>query len=204
MKIIPLFGASFEANSYLLVSGNRAALVDAGADPRLVKDSLAEHGATLDCVLLTHGHFDHTLSVDPLREAFGVPILIHEDDAEMLADAEKDAFYHFFGTRRSHNPPDETFTDGAQLNLGDETITVLHTPGHSRGSVCFLCGDALLCGDTLFANGYGRYDLHGGDAATLFRSLSSLKKLEPTLTIYPGHGGTCSLGAALDRLSGLI
>jgi glyoxylase-like metal-dependent hydrolase (beta-lactamase superfamily II) len=90
--------------------------------------------------------------------------------------------------------------DGDTLSLGDETLKIISTPGHSKGSICILCGDKLISGDTLFANGFGRYDLHGGNANELSESLASLKTLDPELRIYPGHGDTAKLGRALENL----
>ena len=204
MTVIPFTGLSWEANSYLVVNGTHAALIDAGVSTDVVKEALSRLGATLDAVLLTHGHFDHTISADKLRESFSVPVMIHEADAEMLTDAEKSALYYFFGTRSAHLPADRALKDGDVIPLGDAVITVHHTPGHSLGSVCYRVGDALFTGDTIFSAGYGRCDLYGGDMHALASSLASLRKLEQNLTIYPGHGGTATLGAALDNLFGLI
>ena len=204
MTVIPFMGLSWEANSYLIASGTHAALIDAGASVEVVKEELSRLGATLDAVLLTHGHFDHTISTDKLREKFSVPVIIHEADAEMLSNAEKSAFYYFFGTRSAHLPADRVLKDGDTIPLGDTVITVHHTPGHSLGSVCYRIEDALFTGDTIFSAGYGRCDLYGGDTSDLARSLASLRTFEHNLTIYPGHGGTATLGTALDNLFGLI
>lgn len=203
MTVIPFTGLSWEANSYLVVSGTHAVLIDAGVSADVVKEELSRRGATLDAVLLTHGHFDHTISADKLRESFSVPVMIHEADAEMLMDAEKSALYYFFGTRSAHLPADRVLKEGDTIPLGDTVITVHHTPGHSLGSVCYRVEDALFTGDTIFSAGYGRCDLYGGDMHALAGSLASLRALKQDLTIYPGHGGASTLGAALDNLFGL-
>lgn len=202
MKIIPLPVVSWEANSYLVIHEKHAVLIDAGANADCVRNALSEQDATLDYVLLTHGHFDHILSVDMLRESPRAPIVIHEADAEMLTDAEKSAQYYFFGTRSTYGAADKTVAHGDKLPFGDLTVTVHHTPGHSLGSVCYQIKNALFSGDTLFAAGYGRCDLYGGDINALSRSLGSLRELDPNLTIYPGHGGPAKLGDALDNLFG--
>ena len=203
MKCIPFWGIAWESNSYLLVHDGHAALIDAGVSAKAVLDTLEAENASLELILLTHGHFDHTVSIDKLREATGATLAIHEADAEMLTDAEKSALYHFFGTRSAHIPCDKTLSHGECLSLGNKKIDVIHTPGHSRGSVCYRIDDMLFSGDTLFAQGYGRFDLYGGDMGQLATSLGSLRQLDETLTIYPGHGGATSLGEALENLFGL-
>ena len=203
MKCIPFWGIAWESNSYLLVHDGHAALIDAGVSAKAVLDTLEAENASLELILLTHGHFDHTVSIDKLCEATGATLAIHEADAEMLTDAEKSALYHFFGTRSAHIPCDKTLSHGECLSLGNKTIDVIHTPGHSRGSVCYRVDDMLFSGDTLFAQGYGRFDLYGGDMGQLAISLGSLRQLDETFTIYPGHGGATSLGEALENLFGL-
>lgn len=200
MKCIPFWGMAWESNSFLLVHDGHAALIDAGVSAKTVLDALEAENVSLDLILLTHGHFDHTVSVDKLREATGATLAVHEDDAEMLTDAEKSALYHFFGTRSAHIPCDKTLSHGHTLSLGHKKIHVIHTPGHSRGSVCYQVDDMLFSGDTLFAQGYGRFDLYGGDMGQLAVSLGSLRQLDEALTIYPGHGGAASLGEALENL----
>lgn len=197
MEILTLTPVSFESNSYLLCEGNEAILVDAGADPDRVEEALATRGLTLSAIVLTHGHFDHILSVDLLRERYGAPVLIHAADAELLGDGEKNAFATFFGRSRAWHPADRTLREGDEITLGDKTLTVLHTPGHTEGCICLLGDGILLSGDTLFASGYGRYDLYGGDEETLKISLRRLASLPADTVIYPGHGGASALDKAL-------
>lgn len=202
MKIENLYPGAWGSNCYLLVSGTHAAVVDPSADATSICNVLCQkYGAALDFILLTHGHFDHIVSVDTLRDRTGAALYVHKWDAEMLTDAKKNAFYTFFGTDRIYRAPEHLLQDGDELMLGDEAIRVIATPGHSQGSVCYLCnGEFLLTGDTLFANGYGRYDLWGGNEEVLFSSLASLRTLPPKLTIYPGHGASAPLGVALDNV----
>lgn len=197
MEIFTLTPVSFESNSYLLCEKGEAILVDAGADPDRVRAMLDERGLSLSAIVLTHGHFDHALSVDLLREAYGAPLLIHEADAELLGDGEKNAFATFFGRSRTWKDADRTLMEGDELRVGDTTLTVLHTPGHTRGSICLLGDGVLLSGDTLFASGYGRYDLYGGDEQALKASLAHLSSLPAGIVVYPGHGGTATLENAL-------
>lgn len=201
MEIINLFPGSFASNCYVLFSNGHAAVVDPSANVDKILSEIKAHSATLDMILLTHGHFDHIMSLDELRNKTGAPAYIHKDDAELPSDAQKNAFYYFFHTERTYRRPEVELNDGDVLPLGNETIRVVHTPGHTRGSVCYLCdGGMLLTGDTLFDGGYGRYDLYGGDGDVLYNTLRGMKKLDRTLTIYPGHGGSTNLYEALKSL----
>ena len=200
MEIYNLFPGSFGSNCYLLISGNQAAVVDPSADADVILQKIAEKGATLQYILLTHGHFDHICSLDALREKTGVPAYIHKGDADMPSDSLKNAFSVFFGQSRSYRAPEKLLADGDVLTLGDEDIRVLHTPGHTEGSVCYLCSDKLLLtGDTLFDRGFGRYDLYGGDPYKLRNSLARLALLDRSFTIYAGHGSPTDLGDATDN-----
>ncbi len=205
MNIYTLLPKSFGSNCYVLTSLDQdgrlhAAVIDPSVDADEILRLIADKGALLESIILTHGHFDHISSLDYLRDMTGAPAYIHKNDAEMLSDGEKNAHSFFFGNDKKWRPAENLLEDGDVLTLGDETIKVISTPGHSKGSICLLCGDFLITGDTLFANGFGRYDLHGGNPSALARSLKSLRELDQDLTIYPGHGDSVRLGAALDNL----
>lgn len=201
MKIQNLYPGAWGSNCYLLSVGMHAAIVDPSADANTVLNTLAQQGLTLDMILLTHGHFDHIISIDTLRDRTGVPVYIHEADLWMPEDSHKNAFYTCFGIDRVYRRPDKTVRDGEILTLGDETIHVIHTPGHTAGSCCFLCNNEfLITGDTLFSDTYGRCDLYSGDEAVIFHSLREMRSLPSSLPIYPGHGDTALLGDALDTV----
>ncbi len=199
MEFCNLYPGSFGSNCYCLFSGTDAAVIDPSANAREILDEISQRGATLRMILLTHGHFDHLFSLDDLRKKSGAPVYLHASDADLPGDARKNAFRLFFGRERTWMPPDQLLADGETLLLGDEQLQVLHTPGHTEGSVCFLCGDTLFSGDTLFCDNVGRCDLPGGDEEALYRSLSSLSALPHGLVLCPGHGPASTLGAALAR-----
>ena len=199
MRIRVICPYSFGANTYLLISGTHALVVDPAVSVEAISAVLSEEGAALEGILLTHGHFDHTTSVDTVRNTYKISAYIHEHDSIMLSDAHKSAFYTFFRKECVHRPAEYTISDGDVIPLGDERITVIHTPGHTGGSVCFLCGDILVSGDTLFADSVGRTDLWSGDTASLRSSLDYLGKLDASITIYPGHGGPATLASALEN-----
>lgn len=201
MKIVNLYPGSWGSNCYLLLSGSHAAVVDPSADPSRILAAASSAGATLELILLTHGHFDHIVSLDSLRDVTGAPALIHAADRELPSDARKNAFYTFFHMEKAYRLPEQTLADGEEIPLGNETIRLIHTPGHTKGSSCFLCNqEFLLTGDTLFDGNIGRTDLYGGNPQQLLESLWKLQSLPPHITIYPGHGNPALLGDTLDRV----
>lgn len=202
MKILNLFPGSVGSNCYLAEEGGEALIIDPSASASAILRKLSEEGCTPVGILLTHGHFDHIMSVDTLRQAVpGLKVFIHESDAPMLTDADKNAFALFFGQDRVWKPADVLLGDGDEIKVGNATFTVVHTPGHSPGSVCYLCRSAgiLFSGDTLFADNIGRCDLWGGSYSVMRQSLKMLRTLDGALTIYPGHGDTNTLSKALDN-----
>ena len=201
MRIENLYPGSWGSNCYLLSCGTHAAIVDPSANANTIVEHLTNQGLTLDYILLTHGHFDHIVSLDALRERTGAPACIHEADLTMPEDSHKNAFYPLFHMERKHRRPERALRDGEILMLGDEQIRVIHTPGHTLGGVCYLCNDELLItGDTLFSDTYGRCDLYGGSESELFSSLRELRAYNQNLLIFPGHGDSARLGDALDQV----
>ena len=192
----------FGANCYILISDKKALIVDPSISIDTIAEALDKECATPVGVLLTHGHFDHITSIDKLREKYSIPVYIHKDDAPMLTDGYKNAFSVFFKRDCVYTPADILVEDGAVIELGDEKITVIHTPGHSEGSVCYLCGDFMLTGDTLFSDNVGRSDLWGGNDENLRASLDKLEKnIDLNITIFPGHGPENMLALALDNVA---
>ena len=204
MKIVPICADSYGANTYLLVSGGEAFVVDPTVSVGAIQRAAQGENATIRGILLTHGHFDHLFSLDSLRSATGIEAYIHEKDSVMLTDGRLNAFFDFFGKERTYDPAEHLLQGGDLLTLGDEKIEVLHTPGHTEGSVCYRYGDILVTGDTLFADTYGRCDLYGGDISKMRASLKRLSALDGNTVIYPGHGTTEKLSHAIDSVSYLL
>ena len=198
MHVVRVEAQSMGANTYLVVSGTHALVFDPAVSVTAIASAAGSVGASIDGILLTHGHFDHVLSLDTLRKAFPVPAMIHKNDASMLTDGKKNAFYTFYGQERVFGAAEITFEDGEQISLGEETLRVIHTPGHTAGSCCFLCGDDLVTGDTLFADTIGRCDLYSSDVSQMRASLARLQTFDQNLRIHPGHGMGERLGAALS------
>ena len=206
MKIFTICPKSFASNTYLLVSGRSAIVIDPSVSINAIEKELKANNSTLVGALLTHGHFDHTVSIDTLREHYNVPVYIHKNDACMLTNGRLNGFYTFFNRECIHSPADFLFDDGEEISLGEETIKILHTPGHSRGSSCFIFKDendktAIITGDTLFANSIGRYDLYGGNLTELTNSIQKLSKFDKAAMIYPGHDVSNTLYDALNNVS---
>jgi glyoxylase-like metal-dependent hydrolase (beta-lactamase superfamily II) len=148
---------------------------------------------TLSKILLTHGHFDHMNGASAVAKETGAEIFIHEDDAYMLENAS--ASLSSSMSIMEFNPIKQftAITDGCLINDGDVTFRVLHTPGHSRGSVCYICNDVIFTGDTLFCCSIGRTDFPGSDADSMHSSLIKLRDLDGDYRIYPGHDESSTL-----------
>ena len=193
MDIIKLNGLSYASNTYVLISEGDAAVVDPSADIKDIKSAIGE--AKLRYILLTHCHFDHILKLDSLRAETRAEVCIHKADADMMKDPTLNGS-EFFGLNFASLGADRILDNGEIIPLGKETIEVISTPGHTPGSVCYDCGNDLICGDTLFTSGYGRYDLPGGDGNILFASLKMLADRRDNPMIHPGHGASCALSDA--------
>ena len=179
-----------------------ALLIDTGDGLEAILDALKERGTRPEAILLTHGHFDHILAAAPLAERYGCPVYIHAQDAPMLQDPRLACYREAF-SRLPFVPlvPEHPFT-GDSLSLPGFTFRVYHTPGHTPGSVCYRIEgeDILFTGDTLFAQGYGRTDLPGGNTPQLIGSLRRLLAMDPDIRILPGHGEGSSIGEAARYL----
>ncbi len=183
----------YSANCYLISSGNEAAVVDPSCESRVIVSAINARGLTLKYILLTHGHFDHIHSLDDLKNYSGAEVCIHKNDAEMLTSAHKSLYVSFEGRDITFDPADKLLEDGEELNLGGEIIKVIHTPGHTKGSVVYLVGNDLLTGDTLFDMSVGRWDFPGGDATELLHSIKKIYSHHIECNIFPGHGKTSTV-----------
>jgi glyoxylase-like metal-dependent hydrolase (beta-lactamase superfamily II) len=170
MKIKNLIVGPLLTNCYILISGKEAVVIDPGAG---VDEILREiEGKELKYIILTHYHWDHTLGARKLREEKGGKILIHKKEKEFL----------------KFNP--DIFLKGEEkIKIGDETLKIIHTPGHTKGSISILGKNFIFTGDVLFQDGIGRTDLPGGSEKDMVKSLKKLEKIiKPGIKIYPGHG----------------
>lgn len=188
-------GTGFEVNCYLAENTDTQELVivDPGADAQKIIGAVGER--TPVAVLITHGHFDHFGAADEVCARYRIPLYIHELDVPKLSDAVKNES-RTFGYNVTAQTVPVAVTGGQVLTLAGMEIAVLHTPGHSKGGVCYVLPDnqGIFCGDTLFFQGYGRHDFGDGDFAELKQSLRKLMNLRPKVAAYPGHGKSTFAG----------
>jgi hydroxyacylglutathione hydrolase len=152
----------------------KAAVVDASTDAREIYSFIAENGLEIEYIIATHGHGDHVGGIGLLAEKTGAKVVVHKADAP--------------GLQRGGLPTDVIVEDGDTLTVGEIKIEVIHTPGHTPGSICLLVDGKVITGDTLFVGNCGRCDLAGGSMEQLFNSLhKKLKVLDDDVEVYPGH-----------------
>lgn len=177
------------ANCYLVVNADtkQCLIVDPGAEGKQLIQSIGSRKPA--AVLLTHAHFDHIGAVDEVCGQFRIPLYVHQGDASKLSDAKGNVSGLFGQPMTVHTQPAVQLEGGETLELAGIRVEVLHTPGHSAGSVCYLLPEVpcVLTGDTLFAHGYGRTDFPDGDFGLLWQSLRVLMRMTPRMVTYPGH-----------------
>ncbi len=189
-KHLAVMNGGFTTNTYIVIddeTGDTAVV-----DPSLPEESLMEklNGKDVKYILLTHGHFDHMCGAKMVKDNTGAKIVIHKDDEEMLHDGDKNEFtINCAGYEFPEVDADILAVDGTEIMLGNSKITVMHTPGHSMGGVCYLFMDdkVMFSGDTLFRLCAGRTDLYGGNGRQELRSLAKIGELESNYKVYPGH-----------------
>jgi glyoxylase-like metal-dependent hydrolase (beta-lactamase superfamily II) len=178
-------------NCYILTEGTDAVVFDPDGEKDKIYSLL--EGYDLRAVILTHGHFDHIGAVDDICRETGTDLYINVLDAEMLEDPRKNASFLLPESNIICTTPPKFFDGDNDMYFGDIHLSVLHTPGHTKGSSCFICGDILISGDTLFRSGIGRTDLYGGDTMEEYNSIRKLFALDRDYTVYPGHGPKTTL-----------
>jgi glyoxylase-like metal-dependent hydrolase (beta-lactamase superfamily II) len=181
---------ALETNCYLFYSaGSRAcAIIDPGAEPGKIFAAVADLELKPALILNTHGHVDHIGANRDIKEKYDVPLYLHAADVPMLKVTEHVELSLLLGARDSP-APDHLLVDGDAIPVGSETLRVIHTPGHTPGSVGFLGAGVVFSGDTLFCGGVGRTDLEGGSWKDLDKSIrEKLFVLPGETVVLPGHG----------------
>lgn len=197
MKIITLSVGLLGANSYIIYDEENleGAVIDPGGDANIILDEISRGDLEIKYILLTHGHFDHIDAVGELKEKTGAQIAIHKEEATSLTDTVKNLSFSM-GVESIQPEADLLLNEGDVLTMGSTSLRVIHTPGHSPGSISLLGDGIVFTGDTLFKGSIGRTDFPGGDAEKLMESIGSkLLILEDSTLVYSGHGPATSIGA---------
>lgn len=195
MNLMTVSVGMLGTNCYIAGSAKSCAVIDPGAQPEKIIAAIEGEGLDVRYILLTHGHHDHIGGVRKLMEKFpDAELFIGKNDLEMLTDGSKsyarvkyDKSGDFFIEQA------KTLSDGDVLEFDGVRITVLETPGHTKGGVCYICDNAIFSGDTLFFGDVGRCDLYGGDYGVMKQSLLKIIALNGDYGVYPGHGEATTL-----------
>ncbi len=191
MKIFVEPQGMMGANCYMLSSDRTAVIIDPSAITKALQGFLSDNRSKELYIVATHRHCDHIAAICDIKEQYGGSVAVSEKDACGLLST-TDSLGSYFGITHRAVTPDIFLRDG-EIILGDISFTVLETPGHTEGSVCLICENALFSGDTLFYMSIGRTDFPGGSLADMQRSLKRLFSLSRDYTVYPGHGEATSL-----------
>ncbi|MDD6354795.1 MAG: MBL fold metallo-hydrolase [Oscillospiraceae bacterium] len=186
MKVSYKVFGDLDNNCYLLLdeTTNKSALIDCTVADDRMRELIGD--TDLQYILLTHGHFDHIGGVRDIKKEYGCKVVISSVDAPMLSSG-KASLAAFCGAEQNDTEPDITVQDGDEIEVGTLKIKVLSTPGHTSGSVCYVVGDALFSGDTLFYCSCGRTDFPTGSSDDMIKSLKKLASLDGNYKVYTGH-----------------
>jgi len=187
---------ALETNCYLVSCRDtqECVIVDPAAEADKIFALISKKKLKPVVILNTHGHVDHIGANRDMKERFNIPLRIHSLDAHMLGN-EKQSELSFFLQAKTSPPADSFFKEGEKINFGNSFLQVLHTPGHSPGSVSFIGDGFVLSGDTLFCGGVGRTDLPGGDWKEMENSLKNkILTLPEEMIVLPGHGPFSVIG----------
>ena len=192
MQILTMPVGAYQTNCYMVWedSADTCVLIDPGYEPEVILERVRQRNKAVSAILLTHGHFDHVGGVEAIVRETGCSLWMHQGDYSQKKTPENDYFYPIH---------DSDFTqvnfceEGEIISVGGLEFRVMETPGHTWGSVCYVCENVLFSGDTLFQYSCGRTDLPGGDGKTIMESLLRLAAIKGDYRVLPGHGPATTL-----------
>lgn len=190
IKVVKVVVGPLTTNCYIVydVETLDCIVIDPGFEPFKIEDIIRRRELHVKSIIATHCHFDHIGAVDVLKERLNAPFYIHRGEVEIL-EYSREVVEEWFNIRDWKPPsPDGFLREGGVLDLGSSVVEILHTPGHTPGSVSLLIADRIFTGDTLFKGSIGRTDLRGGDYLEILKSLKKLSELPGGLIVHPGHG----------------
>jgi len=195
MLVNAIMVGSMQANCYILEceETKSCVIIDPGAEGDIIRHFIDDHGLDPELIVNTHAHVDHIAANSYLKEKTSALLCIHIADADMLVNPQKNLSF-FMGSAIYSPSPDRLLDDGEIVRAGSIELEVIHTPGHSPGSICLLSKDCIFTGDLLFAGGIGRYDFPGSSYNKLMNSLQKIMELDDNLIVYPGHGPSTTIG----------
>ena len=197
MNIITVPNGTMQANCYIVETDHAAVVIDPGYLEKQLTAYVAENPNKIKFILLTHRHFDHLNAANALRKMTGAKIVIHElDEGGLYSDLLSLASMAggFYGHADPDAHADVYVDEGDTVTAGEMVFKVLYTPGHSEGGVCYLCGNTLFSGDTLFKGSIGRTDFPSSNNMEMRESLDRLYALPDDTVVYPGHGPMTTIG----------
>lgn len=191
-----------DVNTYILISNKECFIIDPAFNMKKITKYIEENELNVKGILLTHGHFDHSLLITELSELYLCEVYLHKDEIELLKTETLNGVYQF-NINKKINYDKTNFVllkDFDKILLGEEIISIIHTPGHTQGSCVYIVDNIMISGDTLFKGTIGRYDLPTGNKQDIFNSL--IKIVENTkmdTTVYPGHGENTTIKNELSN-----
>lgn len=200
IQITGVVSGNLQVNCYIVYDVNlkKAIIIDPGEQVQKVINKIETLNLQPELLINTHGHFDHIFSDDIIREKYNIPLAIFKDDVEMLSDSNSN-LSQYMDNPITIKQADIIFDKEEVKETSFCKYKVIHTPGHSKGSICILIDDILFSGDTVFKYSIGRTDLPGGNYNELMQSLEKIKKLPKNIIIYPGHGPVTTLKEELEN-----
>lgn len=194
IEIKPVVVGMFQANCFAVRTGPRGQgfVVDPGDEPEAIVGLIRETGIEPEAILLTHGHIDHTNAAGEIRRRYRSRVICHSADRAMVEEATQPTLWDLV---RNPCTVDQEIHNSSTLKIAGLEVEVIHTPGHTGGSVCYRVGTHLFSGDTLFKGSIGRTDLPGGSDNEMFNTLRTrICSLDDALVVYPGHGPVTTIG----------